>query len=483
MRYSVPVDDPQPAGQPIIELLRRALGSDDHALLLGPDIPFRHHADWSRLPPTAPLALARPGSVAQVSELLRACHSTFTPVVPQGGLTGLVGGAHPVEGCVALSLERLAGIEEIDSAGATMTVRAGTPLEVAQAAASDAGLLLPLDLGSRGSCTVGGNLATNAGGNRVVRYGPARDNVLGLEVVLADGTVLESMNKLVKNNTGYDLKHLFIGSEGTLGVITRAVLRLQARPASISCALCAVARDADLLPLLASLRARLGPALTAFEAMWPDFWVFMVERLGLRSPFAAPHGAYALVEASGFGREGNADDLLAALADSADAGRTSDILVAQAERDAAAFWRIREGVSELRRWLGAVTSFDVGLPGSEAAGFAARITKRLRARWAEAVVLVYGHLGDNNLHVVVHVPPAGSDQPKAEIDEIVYSAIGEIGGSISAEHGIGLTKRRYLPLSRSPAELATMRSVKAALDPRGIMNPGKIVEAFHVIRN
>ena len=461
----------------LIEMLKAAVGEDEAALLVGADIPVKHWADWTRLPPVQPLVLARPRTPRQVSELLRICNATSTPVVPQGGLTGLVGGAHPVEGCVAISLERMVGVEEIDVTAATMTVLAGTPLEVAQAAAEGAGLTLPLDIGARGSCTIGGNLATNAGGNRVISYGPARDHVLGLEAVLPDGTVLQSMNRLVKNNTGYDLKHLFIGSEGTLGIITRAVLRLRSRPTTMVTALCACPTPEDLVAALAALRQRLGPSLSAFEAMWPDFWNVVTSRMGRRSPFGQSHGAYALVEMSGFDAGRDEDRLQNALSEALESGVLADAVIAQTGQQSAEFWGIRESVGELRSTFGPITSFDVGIPAQHADAFIVTVSAALRDRWPDVIHLCYGHLGDNNIHVVVHIPSSHERQPKNAIDDLIYAVVARYGGCVSAEHGIGLTKRAYLHLSRSPQEIATMRAIKAAIDPNGIMNPGKVFES------
>jgi len=455
--------------------LLAAVDGDGQAILFGDAIPERNRSDWTRLPPVLPFALARPSSVAQVSALLRVCHESRTPVVPQGGLTGLVGGAHPVENCVAISLERFSGIEAIDPAGAAMTVRAGTTLAEVQSAARDAGMEFPLDLGARGSCTIGGNLATNAGGNRVIRYGSAREQALGLEFVLADGKVVSGLSGLVKNNTGYDLKQLLIGSEGTLGIITRAVLRLQPRPYGQFTALCAVAGFDEVLGLLAACRRKLGPSLTAFEVMWPDFWDAMGSLIGVRLPLAAGNGLYVLVEMSGYDPSrdaGRFEEILAALLE---AGQVRDVVIAQTGREANEFWRVREAIGELRSKVGALTSYDIGLPSLRIGEFVTRCREHVAGRWADALNLAYGHLGDNNIHIVVHLPSFGHDQPKDEIDDIVYRLVGEFEGSISAEHGIGLSKREHLPVSRSEAELATMRLVKQALDPHGIMNPGKLL--------
>lgn len=456
--------------------LGAALLAEPGLIAFGPDIAEKHHADWTGLPPVRPMALALPQTTDQVSAILAAACVVGVPVVPQGGLTGLVGGAHPVENCLALSLERLSGVEEVDPLSGVMVVRAGTPLQAVQAAAEDAGLSFPLDLGSRGSCSIGGNIATNAGGNRVIRYGPTREHVLGLEVVLPDGTIVNGLNRLVKNNTGYDLKQLFIGSEGTLGVITRAVLKLQPRPLGVSVALCAVPDFDALLGLLAALKARLGPGLTAFEAMWPDFWELMTNGLPFRSPFQQAHGAYALIELSGFEPGRDAERLDAVLAELLETGALADAVVAQSGREAEAFWRIRDGVAEFRALLGPIVSFDFGIEARRTGAFVEASAARLRARFPDAVHLAFGHLGDNNVHIVAAVPSAGADQPKHEIEEAIYGALPEFGGSVSAEHGIGLTKKRFLALSRNDEERALMRLVKGAIDPRGLMNPGKLFD-------
>ena len=273
------------------------------ALLTGADIPARNRQDTSYLPSQEPLAVLRPDTPEGVAQAMRICAQHGVTVVPQGGLTGLAGGSHPIAGAVMLSLERLTGIEEIDPAAMTMTVRAGTALELIQRAADDAGFFIPLDLGARGSCQIGGNLGTNAGGNRVIRYGMAREMVLGLEYVLPDGTLVTSLNKMIKNNAGYDLKQLFIGSEGTLGIITRAVLRMQPRPGCVHAALCGLDSYGDVVALLGAARRGLGPMLSAFEVMWPDYWHEATVTVGVRAPLAGPHGFYVLIEAQGLSED------------------------------------------------------------------------------------------------------------------------------------------------------------------------------------
>ncbi|MEX6507882.1 FAD-binding oxidoreductase [Jiella sp. M17.18] len=459
---------------PVEDLLSDRL--DPAIVVSGEAIPERFRHDWSGQKPVRPLALIRPRSTEEVSATLALCHEAGIGVVPQGGLTGLAGGAHPVEGCVALSLERLNRIEEVDPAMATMTAGAGVVLQTAQAAAEEAGLFLALDLGARGSCTVGGVLSTNAGGNRVIRYGMAREHVLGLEVVLADGTVVTSLNKMLKDNAGYDSKQLFIGSEGTLGVITRAVLRLQPRPTFSTSALCGCRDFAAALSLLKAARACLGPSLTSFEVMWPSFYHFMGDSLpSLPQPLRGRHGLYVLIEVSGFDAERDAERLETLLGERLEAGEVEDAVLAASGKDVAALWAIRESVSEYSKVLGPVAAFDVGLPSHVTGSVVERLEAAMAERWPDAIALSYGHVGDSNLHFVAHVPSAGAVQPSAEISALVYGTVRAAGGTISAEHGIGTLKRDYLPYSRSSAELDLMRRMKTALDPRGILNPGKVL--------
>ena len=456
-----------------IEDLRRALGAA--AVLAGDDIPARNEHDWSILAPVRPLCVVRPADPAGVAAAMRICAAHRLPVVPQGGLTGLCGGARPVEGSVALSLERLVGIEEIDAAAATMTVRAGTPLETIQKAAADAGLFCALDLGARGSCTIGGNLSTNAGGNRVIRYGMAREMVLGIEVVLPDGTLMTSLNKMLKNNAGYDLKQLFVGSEGTLGVITRAVLRLQPQPACTMAALCGLVGYDAVLALLAAARRGLGPLLSAFEVMWPDYWEVATRRVpGVRDPLAGRHAFTVLVEAQGGDAEGDPQRFQAWLEAMAEAGVVADAAVARSLADAAAFWATRDAAAEFTAVLGPHASFDIGLPVAGMDAYAAECRAAFAAELPGALALFYGHIADGNLHIVACLPGA-AEQPFAAIDDIVYRLVRRHGGTVSAEHGIGLKKKPFLAFSRSPEELALMRLIKRAIDPTNRLNPGKVL--------
>jgi len=466
----------QVTGSFAIDALRTCLGPA--AVLTGDDIPERHTNDWGPQPPVRPLAVVRPANPAEVAAAMRICHEHDLSVVPQGGLTGLCGGARPTAGAVALSLERLVGVEEVDPAAGTITVLAGTPLELVQRAAEEAGFFFPLDLGARGSCAIGGNLSTNAGGNRVIRYGMAREMTLGLEVVLPDGTLVTSLNKMLKNNAGYDLKHLFIGSEGTLGIITRAVLRMHPKPGCTTVAMCALNDYAGVLALLAAARRDLGPLLSAFEVMWPDYWEIATRRVpGVRNPFetdGTAYGAYVLIEALGTDPAIDVPRVEGWLERQLEAGPVPNAVLAQSLADAAALWGVRDACSEFVQAIGPHLPFDVGLPTADMDGYAHRCADQLATRVPGCRSMYYGHIGDGNLHLIAYVPGA-AQQPKAEIEGVVYGLVREFHGSVSAEHGIGTLKKPWLAHARSAEEIALMRTLKNALDPKRVLNPGKVV--------
>ena len=457
----------------LIDALKSALGS---AILTGDEIPIRNEQDWSTLGSVRPIAVIRPTTPEGVSAAMRLCHGHRVPAVPQGGLTGLAGGARPIAGSVVISLERLTGIEEIDPDASTMTVRAGTPLETVQRAADEAGFFFALDLGSRGSCTVGGNLGTNAGGNRVLRYGMMRELVLGLEVVLPDGTLVTSLNKMLKNNSGYDLKQLFIGSEGTLGIITRIVLRLHPKPRSTMAAMVALESYEQVLRLLSAVRDGLGPLLSAFEVMWKDYWDVATGRVpGVRNPVPGDHSFVVLVEAQGNDADGDLGRFHQLLEKTVEDGIVVDAAVAQSLSDVKAFWQTRDAAAEFKQVLGTHLSFDIGLPIKAMDRFALECRKTLLRDVDGCLSYFYGHIADGNMHIIAHVPGA-SDQPYEQINRIIYGLVRKHLGTISAEHGIGLTKKPYLTFTRSAEEVAVMRLVKCAFDPRGVLNPGKVFD-------
>ena len=431
----------------------------------------RHHCDRTGIDPMAPLAVVKPRSTAEVSRALAICHAAGQGVVPQGGLTGLAGGATPRSGDVVLSLERMRGIEELDVAAATVTALAGTPLQELQDAAEAAGFFLGLDLGARGSCQIGGNVSTNAGGMKVIRYGMAREQVLGLEAVLADGTVVSAMNKMLKNNAGYDVKQLFIGSEGTLGIVTRAVLRLHPRPTSLATAICALPSYDAVVKLLRRAQAVLG-GVSAYEALWRDYYDFVTARSNRPKPFAADHPFYAIIEFAGVDPAGDPARFEALLGEALEAGIVLDAVLARSDKEARAFWAIREGLE----WdqVAEPIHLDVSLPIGSLGEFAERTRAALQSRWPGSVSTFYGHIGDSNLHVSLDMNGGGMERRHAA-EATVYEVVRAMRGSVSAEHGIGTLKRRYLDYSRNEAEIALMRRLKQALDPKGILNPGKVL--------
>jgi FAD/FMN-containing dehydrogenase len=419
------------------------------------------------------IALAYPRDREQVCDILRYCNERRIAVQPQGGMTGLSGGGVPVGPCVVVSLERMRAIREIDVAAATITVEAGVAMESVQRAADAAELFFPLDLGGRGSCQIGGNLATNAGGNRVLRFGMARDLVLGIEAVLPDGTLIDALRKVIKNNTGYDLRQLFIGSEGTLGIITAAVLRLFPKPRSVCTALCAVDDYAGVLALLKCARSGFASQLTAFEVMWPDFYEFGTVRLGARPPLEPGHGLYVLIETMGTDPQADQDRFESVMGAALEEGIVRDASIAKSQRESGDLWNVRDSPGEWQKaghWpqLG----FDVSVPTGEIGELVDEIHADLRTRWPALSALYFGHVADGNLHVSVRM--AGHSVPALEIEEAIYPLVARRRGSISAEHGIGSLKKDFLHLSRSPEEIALMRTLKRAIDPNGILNPGKI---------
>jgi FAD/FMN-containing dehydrogenase len=455
-----------------IAALRRIVG--DRHVTTGADIAPGHLADARMAMPEgeAPAALVCPANAAEISAVLKLCRSAGLAVVPQGGMTGLAGGAVPLPGSVAVALGRLSRIEEIDTAAATMTVEAGVPLEIVQRVADDAGFLFALDLGARGSCHIGGVTATNAGGNRVLRFGMMRDLVLGIEVVLADGTIVTSLNKMMKNNAGYDLKHLFIGSEGTLGIVTRLVLRLHPKPRSVATAFCGFAKFDDVLAFLGRARAELGGTLATFEVMWPEFYRIAIEEAGRRPPLPPAFACYVLIEMMGTDSARDPEKFAAFMEQSLDDRLIADAVVAGSEVQRGAFWHIRDASSEFSRGQGIPAGFDVSVPVGDIGRFVEDVAARLAAAFPDLRPVIFGHLADGNIHVEIRRIP--DERARHDIEEIVYGATRDWGGSVSAEHGIGLVKKPYLAYSRTPEEIALMRTLKTALDPDNILNPGKI---------
>ncbi len=425
-------------------------------------------------------AVVKPASTAEVSAVLKLCNEAAIGVVPLGGNTGLVGGGVPdfsnSDGIV-LSTERLKTIRDVDVLNQTITVEAGVVLADIQRTAEDAGALFPLSLGAQGSCQIGGNLSTNAGGVQVLRYGNARDLVLGIEVVLADGRIWEGLRALRKDNTGYDLKHLFIGAEGTLGIITAAVLKLFPRPARQETAICAATEADSMLQVLQRVRAGAGSALTTFEIM-NRFGIEIAERHvpAASDPFEKAHPQYALIELSG--NAGIRDALENILGDALEDGLIDDAVFAASSAQSEELWAIREAIPEAQKHEGGSIKHDVSVPVSSVGQFLEKATALVEGELPGVRVCAFGHAGDGNIHFNLSQPLDADRETYLEnrgrINRLIHDLVMNMGGSFSAEHGIGQLKRGDLVRYKSDVELDLMRTMKKSLDPNNIMNPGKV---------
>jgi len=443
----------------------------------------RHLVEWrDRWVGRAAMVL-RPGSTAEVAAILKIANDSGTAIVPQSGNTGLVGGQIPDDSGheVVLSLERLGAIRAIDPVDNTLVAEAGVTLKAVQDAAAEVGRLFPLSLASEGSCRIGGNLATNAGGVGVLAYGNARDLCLGLEVVLADGRVWNGLRTLRKDNTGYDLKDLFIGAEGTLGVITAAALKLFPKPSAMATALAAVPSPDAALDLLSLAREASGGGVTAFELMPRVGIEFVLRHAGMPEPLGAPSPWYVLIELSGHGVRGAevAGTLERLLEQALGPGLVTDAAVAMSETQAQALWRYRELLSDVQKFEGGSLKHDVAVPVSRTPAFIARASAAVSALAPGIRPVPFGHLGDGNIHFNL-TQPEGADTTAflARLDEVasaVNAIVLSLGGSVSAEHGIGQAKRDLMPSIKDPVELDLMRALKITFDPNGILNPGKLL--------
>jgi FAD/FMN-containing dehydrogenase len=453
---------PAPPGS-FLAACRRVVGGDD--VLVDPEVTASYVTDWTgRFTGSTP-AVVRPGSTAEVAELVALAREHAVALVPQGGNTGLVAGAVPLAGEVVVSMARLSDLGPVDRLAGQVTAGAGATLAGLAAHAAASGLAFGVDLGSRDSATVGGMVATNAGGLHVVRHGAMRAQVVGVEAVLGTGQVISRLGGLIKDNTGYDLAQLLCGSEGTLGVVTAARLRLVAPPAQVVTALVGVGTVEGAVALAAELRRALTD-LQALELMTGPSLRLVADHLSAPPPVAPDAGAYLLVEV------GAAVDPLPGLAAAIDgAAGVLDTAVATERADRTRLWRWREAHSEAAAPLGSVHKLDVTLPAGEMARFCADVVDRVAVARPGATMLLFGHVGDGNVHVNVVGPPADDEG----VDDVVLALVVERGGSISAEHGIGTLKRRWLERDRSAAEVTAMRSIKAALDPDAILNPGVLL--------
>jgi FAD/FMN-containing dehydrogenase len=434
--------------------------------------------DWRKRFRGRARAVVRPGSTAEVAAVVRVCAAHRIPIVPQGGNTGLVDGSGTQ---LLLSLARMNRVRQIDAANLTMTVDAGCVLQQLQEAAAAQGLLFPLSLAAEGSCTIGGNLGTNAGGTQVLRYGNARELCLGLEVVTAAGEVWSGLTGLRKDNTGYDLRHLFIGSEGTLGVITGATLKLYPAPAASCTALAACGSLEDAISLLQLAQSRLGAALTGFEAMERYSLDLVRQHFPQLVQPLPPQPWTVLMEQSDSESEAHAQALFESLLETAlEQGLISDAAVASSLEQSKAMWHLRESIPMAQAMEGQNIKHDVALPISALGAFVAHTDAALRRRFPGVRLVNFGHLGDGNLHYNVQAPEGIDAQAylegfEHEVNTLVFDAVAEFGGSFSAEHGIGALKRDELALRKSPVALGLMRAIKQALDPLGLMNPGRLL--------
>jgi len=444
----------------------------------GEDIGERYRVDVMQKYSSHPGWLAKPETTQQVSAIMRAASEAGISVTVIGGQSGTSGAAVPSDGGLALSLERMNRILEIDTLSMTMTVEAGCILQMAQEAAEAEGAFLPVDLGARGSAMIGGVIGTNAGGNRVVRWGMMRDMVIGLEAVLADGTVVSSLTKMLKDNAGYHWKHLLVGSEGTLGIVTRAVLRLRPLPTTRQTALIAAKSFEDMITVLRRLERALSGQLSSFELMWGDFYeAISGAQLEQRPrPMETGHAIYALVEAMGGNEALDTELFTGALNALLEEGLIEDAVIAKSGRERDGLWALRDdlvgGLAHMRPFV----AYDVSMAIADMPAFVEAATKALKAAYPEVRILFYGHAGDGNLHANVSIGRL-DEEVKCGFNEAVFGAVRDVGGSISAEHGIGMDRMPWLSWTRSDSELALMRSIKQAIDPKGILNPGKLLPA------
>ncbi|MBI1383700.1 MAG: FAD-binding protein [Rhizobiales bacterium] len=469
-----------PDGEALVALT--AIVGERHALTAPEDV-APHLVEWRGLYRGRTAMVLRPGSTEEVSRILAFANERRIAVVPQGGNTGLVGGQIPFEhgGEIVLSLSRLKRIRDIDPVGNTMVVEAGVTLEAAQKAAEGAGRLLALSLASQGTCQVGGNLSTNAGGINVLAYGNARDQALGLEVVLADGRIWNGLRRLRKDNTGYDLRDLFIGAEGTLGVITAATLKLAARPLATVTAIAGISSPQAAAALFSRARDASGPTLTAFEIMPRIGIEFVLRHLpGARDPLAGRHDWYVLMDLVSLSPSDDASQRMEdILAGAIEAGDVEDAAIASSKAQSAALWSLRENLSEMQRHEGGSIKNDVSVPVARVPELLTRADAVVAAMMPGARPVAFGHFGDGNIHYNIS-QPVGADAAAfmarwQEVTEAVGEVVLGLDGSISAEHGIGRQKREKLAELKAGTEIELMRAIKSALDPNGILNPGKVV--------
>ena len=447
----------------------------DGGVLRGEDLKFQFNHIWKMDSGLNALCLLYPASASQLSEIMKICYELEQPVVVFGGRSNLVGSTETSRGEVVIAMDKMNGIEEVDSGSRTMTVQAGVILENIQIEAQKNNLFFPLNFGAKGSAQIGGILSTNAGGMRVLRYGMTRNLVLGVEAVLADGRVVSSMKKIIKDNSAYDIKHLFIGSEGTLGVVTRAVLKLEERPLSRNCAFVSLNGYDNVIALLKSSDQQLAGTLSAFELMWRNTFEIMTNGLSdVKAPLGLGNEYYVLIESLGSNQEDDRVKLERVLEEALNHQIITDAALANSSDDVNMFFKIREEVHVLKSQCTFDQHFDISIPIPKIGKTIDRISEELREIEEVEQIFTFGHVADGNIHYVIG---KSNDSPelKKRIDDVVYRPIKSLGGSVSAEHGIGLHKKDYLKLCRSEEEIALMHSLKKMMDPKNIMNRNKVL--------
>jgi len=465
----------------LIAALRSIVG--DSQVLTDESDRAPYEADWRGRYKGRSVCVVRPGTTGEVAAVVSACAERGVAMVPQGGNTGLVGGSvpHAHGNEVVINLSRLNRVRAVDPANNTLTVEAGCTLAAVQAIAAEHDRLFPLSLASEGSCQIGGNLSSNAGGVHVLRYGNTRELTLGLEVVLADGQIWNGLRGLRKDNTGYDLKHVFIGAEGTLGIITAAVVKLFPLPRTRAVAWVALATAAEAVNLLGSVREACGERLSAFEIVGRPALELVLKHIpGCADPLRAQADCYALIELTDPAADADLQEVLqTALSVEMDAGRISDAVLAASEAQSRSLWALRENISEAQRIEGISIKHDISVPVSSIPEFLACADAALRDAFPDLRIVAFGHAGDGNLHYNISKPAATENADfiaqTPAVNRIVHDIVADLGGSISAEHGLGQLKREEITHYKSPVEMALMRSIKQALDPRGLMNPGKVL--------
>lgn len=452
----------------LIEMISVAIGAD--RLVAPADVAGR---PLSPVGLTAPETwLIRPKTTDEICKVVKLCSDAGQSLLVVGGATGLAGGLAVTGSEWLLSMESMRAIE-IDASNRVAIVEAGAVLQDLQDKAAAAGLSFPIDLGARGSATAGGLIGTNAGGEKAFRFGMMREQVLGLEVVRANGEKLDLMSRMIKNNAGYDLKQLFIGAEGTLGVVTRAVLKLRPHLPVRNTGLAAVADYDAAVRLKSAVETALGNELTAYEIMWPSLYEVVIKGREGALPLPLGAGMYVLFEAES-GAGGSTDAFITAMEPLIEAGLVDDLVLAQSDAERNAMWAIRNNVPAIIAAFMPPVAYDISVPTAEMSRFVERVETELHARWPQGRMTAFGHMGDNNIHLVVTLG-AGTAEGKDALNHMIYGHVGKLGGSISAEHGLGADKRAYLNYCRTPEAIETMRQLKGLFDPAGILNPGKLL--------